>query len=251
MKTSDRIKALPALAMSPIIALAFATSSPAATVVTDFSNFSESGNLLTSPNIREQTFTPSGAGVTVTSASGSGVGQETYLTDEFPTISTGDRITVDLTSATFISTSDTIGIAVASTATPTSRTNILFWGWRTGSLSVGTFDASGGYTGGIPAFPGTGSPDSVFIERTASGWNLGSIKGTTETLHYTDITGVGSTSITADGSAIGLFSDMRSDTSTWTVSNLTIVPEPSGIVLGALGALSLLLHRRRDLPAAA
>lgn len=29
-----------------VIALAFATSSPAATVVTDFSNFSESGNLL-------------------------------------------------------------------------------------------------------------------------------------------------------------------------------------------------------------
>ena len=58
-------------------------------VVTNFSNFSESGNLLTSTNTREQSFTPcvSPAGsVTVAHVSGANVGQETYLTDEFDTL---------------------------------------------------------------------------------------------------------------------------------------------------------------------
>lgn len=254
MKVTNRFQTLPTLAVLPITALALATSSLSAAVVTDFSNFSESGNLLTGTNSRQQTFTPSvspAGSVTVTWAgSGTGVGQETYLSDEFATLAAGYRMTVDLTSATFLNSSDTIGLAVASTETPTTRMNLFFWGWRTGSMSVGTFDGTEGYTGAIPAFPATGSPDSVFIERTATGWTLGSIKGATETISYNNVTAIGSTSITADGSAIGLFSDMRTNTSTWTVGNLTIIPEPSGTLLGALGGLALLLRRRRSFSAA-
>lgn len=131
------------------------------------------------------------------------VGQETYLTDEFPTLTAGYRITVDLTSATFSGSqaAQTIALAVASTATPTSRTNILFWGWRTNTMVATSFNASGGTTTSLPAYPGAVRPDSVFIERTATGWNLGSIKNGVETLSFTNITAVGATSITATASA--------------------------------------------------
>jgi hypothetical protein len=162
----------------------------------------------------------------VTHLSGSNAGQETYLSDEFPTLTTGDRISVKLTSVTFNNAADTIGLAVASTETPNTQTpekraNILVWGWRTGSMYLTNFNASGGYTTATTATPASGRPDSVFIERTATGWTLGSIKGTTETIFYTNIAAVGATAITANGSAIGFWSDMRTTTSTWTVGNLT------------------------------
>lgn len=203
-------------------ALAFATNSPAQTV-TDFSNFSESGNLLTGTNTREQSFTPgvSPAGsVTVANVSGSNVGQETFLSAEFPTLTTGDRISVNLTSATFNHSADSIGLAIGNTETPTSRTNILVWGWRSGTMYLTNFDAAGANTSLMPASPVSGRPDSVFIERTATGWTLGSIKGSTETMFYTNIVAVGSTAITTNGSAIGFWSDMRTTTSTWTVGNM-------------------------------
>ena len=152
------------------------------------------------------------------------VGQETYLSNEFPTLTTGDRITVNLTSATFPNTADTIGLAVASTETPTSRANILVWGWRSGSMYLANFDGSGNFASATPGYPAAGRPDSVFIERTAAGWTFGSIKGTIETINFTNLTtvvGTTTTTITANGSAIGFYSDMRTNTSTWTVGNLT------------------------------
>jgi hypothetical protein len=206
-----------------VFALALATTSPAQTV-TNFSSFSESGNLLTGTNTRQQSFTPSispAGNVTVTSVSGSNVGQETYLTDQFPTMTTGDRISVSLSSVTFNNSADTIGLAIASTELLTTRTNILVWGWRSGSMYLTNFDASGGLTTQTPGYPAAGRPDSVFIERTATGWTLGYIKGTTETISYTNIGSVGTTAITATGSAIGFWSDMRTNTSTWTLANLT------------------------------
>jgi len=212
---------------SVLAAIALILGLASAQTVTNFSNFSESGNLLTSPNIRNQTFTPSGTSITVTTATRHAngvVGQETYLSNEFPILTTGDRITVTLTSATFNNNADTVGLAVASTEIPTSRTNILVWGWRSGSMYLTNFDASSANTTATTAYPASGRPDAVFIERTATGWTLGSIKGSTVTIHYTNITtvaGTPTTTITANRSAIGLYSDMRTDTSTWTVSNLT------------------------------
>jgi BNR repeat-containing family member len=219
-----------------VIALAFATNSPAETV-TNFSNFSESGNLLLPPTYtREQTYTPGGTSVTITSITDTTtVGQETYLTDEFPTLTAGYRITVDLTSATFRgSSAETIGLVVASTETPNTqpdkRGNLLIWGWRNGSMWVGNFDGSSPtavYGNNTSAYPSGVKPDSVFIERTATGWTLGSIKGAVETNHFTNLTTVAASTITANGTAFGLYSDMRNNASTWTVGNLTLSsPEP-------------------------
>jgi hypothetical protein len=209
-----------------VFALSLATNSPAQTV-TNFSNFSESGNLLTGTNTREQSFTPNAGSVVTTHVSGSNVGQETYLSNEFPPLMTGDRITVNLTSANFSNSADTIALALASAEMPTSRTNILVWGWRTGSMYLANFDENGNFASAMPAYPASGRPDAVFIERTSTGWTLGSIKGGTETISYTNITTVSSTTITANGSAMGFYSDMRTTTSTWTVGNLTLSsPEP-------------------------
>jgi predicted enzyme related to lactoylglutathione lyase len=209
------------------------------TAITVFSNFSESGNLLvpSATNTREQNFTPSGTSVTVTTASGSNVGQETYLTDEFGTLTAGYRISLDLTAVTFntIQAAQTIGLAVASTETPNNQTpnkraNILVWGWRYDKMYVSTFDATGeaaGNAAATPAYPASGRPDSVFIERTATGWTLGSIKDGIETIFYPNITqvvGATTKSITADGTAFGLWSDMRLTSATWTVSNLVVTP---------------------------
>jgi hypothetical protein len=98
-------------------------------------------------------------------------------------------------------------------------------------MYVATFDATGeaaGFASTTPAFPASGMPDSVFIERTATGWTLGTTKGGIETIFFTNITAVGSgaaaRSITADGTAFGLWSDMRLASSTWTVNNLMIIP---------------------------
>ena len=159
--------------------MALAANTQAQTV-TNFSNFSESGTLLLAPNNREQKFTPSGTSVTVTTATSpatTSAGQETYLTDEVDTLTTGYRITVDLTSATFKgSSAETIGLVVASTETPNTqpntRGNLLIWGWRGTSMWVGNFDGSSPtavYGSESPAYPGTVRPDSVFIERTATG----------------------------------------------------------------------------------
>jgi hypothetical protein len=122
-------------------------------------------------------------------------------------------------------------------------------------MFLGNFDGSGAYAATIPAYPASGRPDSVFIERTATGWTFGSIKGATETINFTNITSVTQTSpsatstITANGSAFGLYSDMRTTTSTWTVNNLTIVPEPSGTLLGGMMLSFGLLRRRRPIAA--
>jgi len=235
-------------------------STQAATVVSDFSNFSESGNLLPSPNTRGQDFTPGTSPnetrVTVTwDNSGTGVGQETFLSDEFPTLTVGDRISVDLLSGgDFNNGNDSVGLSVASTETPTSRQNLLSWYWipgiispTTATLQAATFDGDGNYN--YLRLSGVTTPETLFIERTASGWSFGSIRSSVETVHFADITSMngstsGAVSITANGSAIGLYSDMRTDTSTGTVDNFTVIPEPSSLCLSYL-ALGAMAFRRR------
>ena len=92
----------------------------------------------------------------------------------------------------------------------------------------------------------TTNPDTLFIDRTATGWSLGSITGGVETVHFADVTEMGGVTITADGSALGLWSDMRSSTSPRTLSNLTVpVPEPSTFALLGMGVIGMLLLVRR------
>jgi len=92
-----------------------------------------------------------------------------FLSDEFPSLAAGDRVSVD-------------------------------WG---------------------------GTDTSVLNEQ----WGL-AITGGVVTYHYTDITQLNGFTITADGIALGLFSDMRSSTTPKTLSNLRLSgPVPSGTII--------------------
>jgi hypothetical protein len=222
-----------------VLALAPAAPAHAGKIVTDFSNFSESGPLV--GNL-EQSFTPSAADVTIAYDSGSGAGYEWFLSDEFPTPAAGDRISVDWDGAGSFAGNDGFGVAITSTANPTSRVNMFNWFMEPGKpeLALESFDGAGG-AGTFRVFNIT-PPDTLFIDRTATGWSFGSITGGTETVHLSDVNSVDGSTITADGSALGLFSTMHNSTSSWTVSNLTVVvPEPSSLALSVAASDSNLI----------
>ena len=91
MKTRNQI--LPLAAAMGSLALTAVTAN-AGTIVTDFSNFSESGDLISAGV--DQDFATSGADITISTTDDSGLGQEVFLSDEFPTLATGDRVSIDI-----------------------------------------------------------------------------------------------------------------------------------------------------------
>ena len=231
---------------------ALTTVSHAATVVTDFSNFSESGNLLSDPqHTRDQSFTPDGANVTIADEGGQNVGQEVFLSDEFPTLVAGDRVSVDWDGTGSFSGSSGFGLAICSIENPTTREDLFIWMWdpdKEGGPQLENVNFDGAGSSGNQTVLYTIDPETLFIDRTATGWSFGSITGGTETVHFADISAVGGKTITADGSAVGLWSDMRPPKNApRTLSNLTIipVPEPSTFALLGMGVIGMLLLVRR------
>jgi len=181
--------------------------------VTDFSNFRETGSLHPSLTL-DQAFTPSGADIAITMVvAGSNIGQETFLSEEF-TLAVGDRVSVDLTSVIAAGDGDA-GVAIASSKNITTRENLALCAWNGTQVQAVNFGA-----GAAETFA-TAQPDTLFIEKTATGWSFGSILGGTETLHLTDVSEVAGAAITANGNALGLWSDMRGDKPR-TLSNLTV-----------------------------
>ena len=226
---------------SALAAFAFTVISAPAAVITDFSNFVESGNTLSGGNNREQSFTPSGPDVTIAHVSGGGAGQEFYLSSEFDTLAAGHRISVDLTSSPTVN-NEQFGLALTNTTAPGSVQVI--WAWRhADDLQLTIRDGLGGASSNL--IDTTAFPDTLFIDRTGTGWSFGSISSSVETVHFNNITAAGGTSITVDGSVLGFFSDMRSTSTDKEISNLTIVPEPTSAALLGLGCLAMIFRRRR------
>src|SRR5690606_20641348 len=89
-----------------------------------------------------------------------------------------------------------------------------------------------------------GSDFGLFIARTAA--------NTFELGYYTDLNDEGTRTIlstrivsnTDIGNAIGFYADIRDAGSRGSIDNLTLVPEPATALLGAFGAVTLILRRR-------
>jgi hypothetical protein len=252
---------------------ALAFSSANAAVITDFSSFTESGNLIGNPpvpnstNTIQQSFTATtGSGtnsINIDYVSGSNAGQEVYLSDAFSLATVGRTLIVDFGAATFATTSGSsaFGLAIASTEANSTRQNMLLWSYRRqttggafptgGGLGYANFDGtinptngSGGLTTANTLFssltPTVTLPDSLFITKTATGFDLGYIEaGTSYVLHS-----LSGASITTTGAAVGVWADSRGDASNYTLNNLRLIPEPSAALLGGIGFLALLRRRR-------
>ena len=228
-------------------------------VVDDFSSFNDTGNLLGGGNTREQNFvTTTGPGtntITITNASGAGAGQAALLSDSFSLVNVGDRVSTMFGTPNFgspTSTSSSFGLALTSSEAITTRENALFFYWRrntggTGSqLAYISLDGAGttiSTSSAITFNSLTFTPDGIFIERTATGYDLGWIQGANEGIAYSLAS---TTQVTADGTAVGLYSDGRNDNFQYVMNNfsVTLVPEPSTAVLFGIGLLALLNRRR-------
>jgi hypothetical protein len=111
----------------------------------------------------------------------------------------------------------------------------------------GTIGASGsgGNTSATTLFsalsPTVTLPDSLFITKTATGFDLGYIEGGTSYVVHSLTSGA---VITTTGAAVGVWADSRGSASNYTLNNLRLIPEPSTALLGGLGFLALLRRRR-------
>lgn len=194
-------------------------------VVTDFSDWSESGNLLAgTANDLEQDFTTSGQDITAAYQSHTinPTGQETFLTDEFAPLTTGDRISVEL-AAFGPGVTHTLGLAVASTETPGARENLFAWLFKSiGTAQLFTFDGAAAY-GTINDVVIAPDTDTLFVEKSAIGWSFGGIStGGVETYYFTNVTSAGGVDLTADGSAFGVWSDLRTVNGSSMLTNFTV-----------------------------
>lgn len=225
-----------------------------AAVITNFSSFTQSPNLLPDPNLLTQSFsTTTGVGtntVTGTATGGSGAaGQAMYLSDSFSLATVGARISASFGSFAGTGTgSQAIGLVVANTEVKTNRNDSLAFFFRRDLINDLGYFATNGSAESTSGFVSIGSnttnthPDSIFIERTSNGYILGSITGVTTTNHFT-LT-IGSGNLTTTGAAVGIYSDVRSTNNVNTLVNFAHIPEPSAALLGGLGMLVLLRRRR-------
>ncbi|MCH7227088.1 hypothetical protein [Haloferula sp. A504] len=201
-------------------------SAGAQTIVTDFSGWSESGNLLPagSGNELEQDFNTSGPDITAAynSHTSNPIGQEAFLTDEFATLTVGDRILVEL-DAFGSGVTHSLGLAVASAETPAVRENLFAWLFKsTGTAQLLTFDGASAY-GTINDVVIAADTDTLFIEKSAIGWSFGGISTSEVVTYYlTNVTSAAGVDLTADGSAIGIWSDLRTVGGSSTLTNFTV-----------------------------
>lgn len=242
----------------------FASTPVRAAVIVDFTSFNDTGNLLTGGNTREQTFVTSvGPGtnsITVTSLSGTGAGQAALLSDSYSLTFVGDRISVDFGSGSLGSpgnASSAFGLAIANSANITTREDALFFYWRAnitgpnfnanGRLAYIFFNelgqSTGGTTGNISNLGDGTVPDTLFIEKTATGYDLGYIQNGVEAIAFSLPLGG---NLTTNGAAVGLYSDGRNDSYQYVMNNFSVfqVPEPGRAVLFAIGMLALMARRR-------
>lgn len=254
-----------------LVVLALGAPAAQAAVITDFSSFTADANILPSPNLIEQTFittvpTPTTNTIRIDYLGGASVtsvaGQALFLSDSY-SLTVGDTLIVDYGAASTptggSSGASSFGLAIATNEVNSDRRNLLLWNYRkqvsTGSglsgssvLRYENFDGGAVFTnaatGTFTTLTAGSVPDSLFIKKTATGYDLGYIEGGTS---FTSFSLTSGAVITTTAAAVGVYADSRGTTSDYTLNNLRIipVPEPSSALLGLMGSLAMLRRRRR------
>ena len=249
-----------------------------AEVITDFSNFSQSGNMLNSASHnREQSFTPTGTDISIAHVSSSvgSAGQAIWGTDEFASFTTvGYRLSVNLTEIDWdggttarvgLMTSDAIPAGGTSSGDVRASGDYFYWTYRAGSVMAGMF--SDGPAGeeeaslvsvGVLPDPSNGIVGDItglYMERVihatnGASWDLGYIDENGQDVLVQNRAAINGEAITTDGTFVGLYSDMRSANEVRTLSNLsyglvTAIPEPGSFALCCFGVAALAVRRRR------
>ena len=246
-------------------------SAPAdAEVISDFTNFEKSGNMLNSASHnREQNFATSGTDITITEASfttGS-AGQEVWGSSEFTSFTTdGYRLQVEFDLADIIRTNTNARVGLmTSSAIPAggpssgdvrNSTDYLYWAIRGGSVQFGGFPNGGAEVESDLFGIGTSGTDvsGLYMERNATGWDLGYLDlAGNDVLAYEYVVGQSVGGVTAtinpDGTYVGLYSDFRVSSDSYGLSNLsygvTAIPEPSSVAACCILGTCVFTRRRR------
>lgn len=251
--------------LSSSLLLAMAGAADAAlTIVTDFSNFSESGNMLNSASHdREQSFTPTGSNLVIAhdSISTGSASQEIFGSNQFTPFTTdGYRLQVDLLGALQeggnnerfgLMTSSAIPAGGPSSGDVRSAGDYFYWAYRGASVQAGMYTSGGvEQEGGLVSIGVIGTDvTGLYMERNGGAWDLGFIDENGDDIFVQSRSTINGDAITTDGSFIGLYSDMRSNNSQFSLSNLsygtTSVPEPGSLAVVAVSGLSCVFRRRR------
>lgn len=220
-----------------------------AQVITDYSNFSESGNMLNSASHnREQNFSVDtgavgGPTITITNDAGTTVtagtaSQEIYGSTEFTAATTqGYRLQVDLVDIDFqvgSSNTERVGLVVADSVPmggPTSgdvRNFYFYWVYRADAVMAGLFNDFGEEEEASPIQIGNVGEvisglymERVIDESNGPSWDLGYIDTEGNDVFVQNRAAVNGVPIETTGDVIGIYSDLRTDTSSYTLQNLS------------------------------
>ena len=233
-----------------------------AQVITDFSKFTDSLNMLNSASHdREQAFEIDGTQINIVESEApfnGSASQQLFGTDEFPAFTTeGYRLSVDFTEIDWDlnrlgSTNSRAGL-MTSSAIPDGGTtsgdvradgDYFYWVYRAGSVMAGMYTFDGiEQEGGLvsigqapdPVNDVEGVVHGLYMERVADNggsWDLGWIDADGNDVFVQNRNTINGVDITADGTYVGLYSDMRTHTATVVFDNLSYGPVASNSLIG-------------------
>ena len=244
---------------------AFSAGSAKADVITDFSNFAESGNMLNSASHdREQNFNVLGTDITIVhdSITTGSAGQEMFGTTEFASFLTdGYRLEVELVNIDFqvgSANTERVGLLTASSIPAggpasgdvRSMGDYFYWAYQAGSVRAGMY-TSGGVEeeGGFVSVGQVGIDiTGLYMVRNGGQWDLGYIDENGLDVYVQSRSSINGEAITTDGTVIGLYSDMRTNNSVYELRNLSYtapVPEPGSFAVIGLSIAGLAFVSRR------
>ncbi len=227
--------------LAPLFGLALLASSPGATLIDDFSgSFPATTVVILDANggaSNTASFSTAGGTLSYVTTSYDGIEQTASYYSGF-SLGIGEelQITIAHTGA-----SQDLGIFVGAVPTSGTRANYVnVYGRNSTTVYSRGFNGTSelGLTGGAT----TGAYNRLFILRDGtSDYELGYYLTDGTRVVVADRNGLNAA---VDGTALGIYTDVRAAGTLGAVDNLLIVPEPAAALLGAFGLLGLLRRRR-------